>query len=150
MPRTRTPEQRTSPLGRCQRRLRPLANAPGLVLRDGRQDVDGEAIRVRIVAADKVHAGFHERRGKRHVTGQSVEFRNQERCPTAFCVAQCLVEFRPVFALTGFDFDVLTDKYPVTLPDEITNSSLLSIETQSRPPLSLSADPVVPDELLAL
>jgi len=62
-------------LWRNDHSLDPLRNQFGLVLGDGGQDVDREAIGLRKVSGDKFDAALHQLRSQSDVAGQPVKFR---------------------------------------------------------------------------
>lgn len=57
-----------------------FADAASFILSDCGEDLHREAVSGRIVHREKLHAGFHEAGKEMDVTGEAVEFRNDQRC----------------------------------------------------------------------
>ena len=70
----------TAGLGGLQGSFRPGADPLGFILGDGGQNVDGQLVGVRVVAANEVSSRTHQGRQESHVAGQAVQFGHYQRC----------------------------------------------------------------------
>ena len=102
----------------CAARLRglkrsfgPLADGLALMLGDGRQDVNGELVRLGHIDGDEIDAGLHKPGDEMHVAGEPVELGDHQRGTTGPAQDKSGGELRPVgVILAALDFLELAEQ----------------------------------------
>jgi hypothetical protein len=98
---------------RGQRGLGPLGNHLGLVLGDGRENVDRQSVRLRKIDGHEIDFAFHEAADEMHIASKTVELGNDELRPVQPARRERRSELRPVRALSGFNLREFADDLPV-------------------------------------
>jgi len=118
-------------LGGLEGSGRPRTDYFALVLGDRGQDVDGQLVRVRVIDRDELYAGIHQRRDECQITGQAIEFGNDQLSHLLLADRKRLLQFWPVVVLTALDLGELPDEVPPTAVEIVKDRLSLSLKAQS-------------------
>ena len=102
-------------------------------------------IRVRVVAADELHAALHQARDEVDVTRQAVQFRDHERGFLSPALLQGGLQLRVVgVLLPAFDFGEFGQQ--LASRSEVTgDGGALHVHPQAARPLAVGRNPVISD-----
>jgi hypothetical protein len=95
------------------------------MLGDGRQNVNRQLVRVRVIDGDKLHARVHERRDECQIAGETIELGDHEPGAMLSASLKSLHQLGPIVTLAGLDLDVLGDKLPRATVKVVAHGRLL-------------------------
>jgi hypothetical protein len=103
----------------------PLGYHLGLVLGDGREDANCQAVRLRKVDGHEIDLALHKAADEMHIASKPIELGNDELCTVEPARRERCSELRPVRALSGFNFRELADDFPIASVQVIADCLLL-------------------------
>ena len=99
---------------------------------EGGEHVDHQPVRMGVVASDEIHAAFHHAGDEMDIPGQSVEFGDDERCPSLASEPDRVGELGSVLPLPAFHFDIFRDAGATGQHSQIGgDGELLGIEAEA-------------------
>jgi hypothetical protein len=131
--------------GSGQSILRAGGDGLGLMLSHGGQNVHRQAVGLGEVNRGELDPAFHQVGDEGDVTGQAIQFGDDQGCAMQTAQAQRLGQLRPVVALAALHH--LGHELPGATVEVGPHGLLLGLEPKAGAPLLGGADPVVGDEL---
>src|SRR5947207_2470370 len=117
------------------------------MLRNSREDMDRQPVRVRIVDRDELDARVHQRRNEREIARQAIQLGDNQLGLVLAAGGERSGELRPIGALAALDLDELLHKLPGAAVEVARDGFALRVEPKTGLALPVGRNAVVGDEL---